>query len=111
MRAGELDRRITIEQNTGVTRDTDGAEIENWPTFATVWAKQEDLGGSEGETGEGRTASATVQWTIYYSAEVAALSPTKFRINEGGVLYDITRVDDSKKRQGELILITRQRGA
>jgi len=111
LRAGETDRRVTIQRDTGVTRDTDGAPIDGWVTYLAWWAKKQFLGGHEGETGEGRSATATVQWSGRYSADVAAVSPTKFRINDGGVLYDILSVDDSNKRQGELVLITTQRGA
>lgn len=38
MRPGNLRCRIVIEQPTE-TRDTDGAIINTWSTFATVWAE------------------------------------------------------------------------
>lgn len=110
-RAGERDRPITIEQDTGVTRDTDGAEIDGWVAFKSVWAKKVSIGGSEGETGEGRSATATVQWELQYTTSLDPVRATKFRVNDHGVLFDITYVDDTRKRQGELVLMTTQRGA
>jgi len=102
--------QVVLEQDTGVTRDTDGAPLDGWTTFATVPALKDVLGGSEIETGEGRTASATVRWHLADSAALAAVKPTKFRINEGGVLFDIINVD-RKTARGQLHLMTKQRGA
>jgi head-tail adaptor len=107
-RAGELDRFVIIEQDTGATRDTDGAPLDGWTKFVDWWAKKESLEGSEGETGEGRVATVRYQWSGHY---ITGVKPTKMRINEDGVLHDIVVVDDTKKRRGELVVITKQRGA
>jgi len=38
VKIAELDKRITIEQNSRIS-DGQGGYLESWTTFATVWAK------------------------------------------------------------------------
>lgn len=46
MRAGKLDRRITIQRKT-VTRGEYNAPVESWNDLITVWAQQRPNRGSE----------------------------------------------------------------
>ena len=46
MRAGELNRRITLQIKT-ITYDTVNEPIETWTDFATVWAAVITTGGRE----------------------------------------------------------------
>lgn len=46
MRAGDLDRRITIERAT-IEYSGSGEPIETWNALATVWAKVDQQGGRE----------------------------------------------------------------
>jgi len=46
MRAGDLDRRITIERVT-LGQSPIGEPIETWNAFATIWAKVDQQGGRE----------------------------------------------------------------
>lgn len=46
MRAGRLDRLVTIEVNTP-SRDGTGEEVDSWGTFASIWAGRMDIRGRE----------------------------------------------------------------
>ena len=48
MNAGDLDRRITIEQRVA-DNSFDGAGSETWESVATVWAQVQDMLPSRGE--------------------------------------------------------------
>lgn len=88
LRAGELDRRITI-QRLSVTRGNLGEELKGWTTVATVWAKVEvDAGGEEFRALQ-RTASQTARFTIRYRA---GISPKDHRVVYQGRVYEIEDV-------------------
>jgi SPP1 family predicted phage head-tail adaptor len=46
MKAGKLDKRVTIKVKSA-TRDSYGAEIIGWSTLATVWAEVTPISGRE----------------------------------------------------------------
>lgn len=78
MRAGRLDRMITIQRRSVTVSDA-GGEIETWTTIvshrpAAIWTAQ-----TGDETFNPRqpqlVAVEKVEWMIRYSADVASLSP------------------------------------
>lgn len=104
MQAGALDRYITIDQ-LPLTQDTRGEPIPGAPTtFATLWARQESFSGAAEQqlADQGQFASAVVTWLTRY---IPGVLP-KMRVNEGGVIYEIIGVDETKFRVGELRLQT-----
>ena len=48
MKAGKLDRRITIQQRT-TTQDNSGRPATVWADLVTVWAEVQDMLPSRGE--------------------------------------------------------------
>jgi head-tail adaptor len=106
MRAGQLDHKVTIESTTE-TLNTRGDPIDSAPsTVATWWAAYEELEGGEGQPGD-QKAFATVRahWKGRYLPGVT----NKMKLNEGGVLHDIERVDESQRRAGKLHVYTTRR--
>lgn len=65
MRAGQLRQRVTLQRKI-ITRDSFNAEVVEWSTFATVWAKIETIGGSESISIEQGAATLTHKITIRY---------------------------------------------
>lgn len=107
IRAGDLDRLVTIEQPTE-TRNAIGEKAQTWSSFATWWTQKQRAGGSETLAAGQRFGSAVDLWKGRYISGVT----TKMRINDGGVTYDIVEVDDSGRRtEGGMFLTTRQRSA
>lgn len=105
--AGEHDRLITIKRDAGTTRDTDGAEIPAAVIVASAWAKRIPIGGSEGETGEGRVATTSYRWELRHY--LPGITATKMWVDERGVQHDILQALEVGRRAG-LHLITKQRG-
>lgn len=78
MRAGELNRRITIQQPT-VAKDQYKRVTTGWVDFKTVWAAVEPLNGREYIQAQNTNAEITVRFRIRYLPDVT---------NAMRVLYD-----------------------
>lgn len=96
LRAGELDRRITLQRAT-VTRDGLNNPVEAWGDHATVWAKYEPVSDGEKFRAGERASEIGARFTIRYSSQVADLSP-KDRLIFAGRAYAITRVKEVGRR-------------
>lgn len=96
MRAGELDRRVTL-QRAAVTRDELNNPVETWSDLVTVWAKYEPVSDGEKFRAGERASEIGARFTVRYSSQVADLSP-KDRLIFAGRTYAITRVKEVGRR-------------
>lgn len=101
MRAGKLDRRITLQQ---LTQGVDGYNrpTADWLTLATRWASWRRATANEQLAGGQVNAQVTDIFEIRYDSTVAALSP-KDRLTYGSRTYDIVEVTEIGRREGLLI--------
>lgn len=95
MRAGDLDRQITIEVPTE-TPNAIGEPIQSWAAFATVWAKVGPVRGRERFTADQVAAEADTTFRIRWLAGVTE----KMRVSYDGRLYDITYIAELGRRDG-----------
>lgn len=98
IRAGNLDRRITI-QVASEMNDSFGEPIKTWTTFATVWAAFEAVSGNEAFTVEQRRSRASVMFRTRYRAGVIP----KMRVLSRGETYEIDDVSEPD-RNHEIVL-------
>lgn len=68
---GRMRNRITIQQRT-VSRDTDGAPLEAWSDYATVWAEIEQTGGREFYAAKQINSKLTHEIRIHYNAAIVS---------------------------------------
>jgi len=92
MRAGELTRRVTIQNKTVV--NTDGSPVVTWIDEATVWSKIHYLTGQETYRANEIQAEANVEITIRYRNGMTA----KKRLICGNHIYNIKSVIEDDKR-------------
>jgi SPP1 family predicted phage head-tail adaptor len=98
MRAGRLDRRITI-QGQSIAHSDSGQEEITWSDVATVWAeKREDRGDERFATRQIVGHGVTV-FRIRWSAAVAAVT-SEHRIVFDGRAFNITAVREIGRREG-----------
>ena len=92
LRAGELNRRISIQVNTP-TQDTFGEEIESWAEIAggSVWAGVVYKSGGERSVGPQLASLGQVVFTIRHRTGLTA----KHRIVYDGRTYNILEVQDT----------------
>ena len=103
MRAGELKKRITIEQPTG-TADALGEPVQTWATWAVLWAALQPLVGTERLQAAQVNANADVKVTIRY---YLGLIPTvKMRIRYGTRMFQIVSVQNIDEHNREVDLLT-----
>src|SRR5687767_9049093 len=96
MRAGDLDRRITIRRAT-FAPNAFNELLATWSDIATVWAAAYQITDAERFRAQEIGAEVTTRFTISYSSEVADLGPTDRLMYEGRE-YNITGVRELGRR-------------
>ncbi len=84
MRAGDLDRKITIQSATEA-QDGYGEAVPTWGTFATVWAKFTPNRGGERFAANQIVAQADGVFRIRWQPGITE----KMRVSYDGDIYDI----------------------
>lgn len=95
MRAGRLDKRVTI-RSRGDTRDEYGAAVPTWPTLAEVWAQRLQQTGREFLAGDKDTAERGVVWRIRWRDDI----DETMRVSFEGQEYDIVEVRELGRKAG-----------
>lgn len=85
MRAGKLDRQLTIRRLKEVGRDEYNAPIIEWHDVVTVWAQQRPDRGSERFTTSQLIGTAVMTFHIGYRSDLSVQD----RIFCGGLEYEI----------------------
>lgn len=102
LEAGDLDRRITIQQATSVA-DAFGEPIETWSDLATVWAEVVPLGGREFFEARQVNAEQTARFRIRYRADITR----EMRVLYDGKTYGIEAAEEDRRyARLEALLIT-----
>jgi head-tail adaptor len=123
MRAGRLDRLITIQRKT-LTESPSGEPVESWTTLVERrHAGYRPLKGEERFTGEQVVGQEQVEFRIRWSADVAALSqhdrivypaladesPEDEPVTRN--IYDVLAVHEVGRREGLLVITQRRADA
>ena len=98
MKAGKLDRRITLQRAT-VTYDALNNPVQTWATLVTVWASKSEISDSERVAAKEVGAEATKRFQIRYSTDVDDLNP-KDRLTYNSETYQILGVKELGRREG-----------
>lgn len=98
MRAGKLDRRITI-QGQSISHSDSGQEEITWVDVATVWAEKREDRGSERFATKQIVGRAVTTFRIRWSEAVAVIG-SKHRLLFDGRTFDITDVREIGRREG-----------
>jgi SPP1 family predicted phage head-tail adaptor len=96
MRAGELDRRVSLQHRT-ITRNGSGESVATYAGFATVWAGKKDLRGREYFAAQQVNGELQATWTIRWRSDVLV---TDRLVDDAGATFDITHVAEIGRREG-----------
>lgn len=99
MRAGTLDRRLTIKAPVD-GQDSMGGPTVTYTTLATVWAEKQDKGGREFMAAQQVNAEVTTQFRIRYRSDVTP----EHRVTCDGLDFDILYVNEVGRRDGLLLM-------
>ena len=118
MRAGRLDRMITIQRKTETQSDS-GFPVEEWSNLvARRPASMSPVKGDERYGGEQYVAEEQTEFRVRYSSNIAALTPQD-RIIEPALqadspsaetrrVYDVLAVHEIGRREGLRIIASRR---
>lgn len=104
MRAGDLDRRITLQKRTE-QQDTYGQPIITWVPIATVWAQMQQQSGREFMAGAIPVSERRVVFRMRHRSDITVLD----RVTHDGDEFDVNEVRELGRREG-LELHTTARG-
>ena len=85
---GEMRNRIIV-QSLSPTTDAGGGQAISWGTTTTVWAKVENLSGSETFFGDQLEARSNYKFTIRYYSAITA----KHRISYNSKAFNIQHIE------------------
>lgn len=97
--AGELDKRITLQAETGA-QDSYGTPGGTWADLATVWAGIITTGGREFYAAQKVNAETAAVFKIRYRS---GINPT-IRIQYGRRYFNILSIADPEERHEELLI-------
>ncbi len=97
MRAGDLDRRVTLERAT-VSQDAMNEDVLTWSPLATVWASYEPVRDGERFRAAETAAGLSARFVIRWSSAVADLTP-RDRVMFDGVVHEIVAVKEHGGRR------------
>lgn len=100
MRAGAMDRKITI-QSRAVTQDNQGSPVETWSTFASVWAQKSDIRGQVSLIDDKETGISNTKFSIRYLSGLNM----QMRISYDGIIYHIDDIAEIGRRDGHDIYV------
>ncbi|MGG7518837.1 phage head closure protein [Allorhizobium undicola] len=86
MRAGKLDRRLTLLRWTETGRDAFNQPLFEWVDYATVWAQQRPNRGEERFSAQQMVGTAVLTFHIRHRFDVSV----KDRVEFDGALYEVT---------------------
>jgi SPP1 family predicted phage head-tail adaptor len=99
MRAGNKDRRITIQQLT-TSKNGFGEDVEAWALQYSVWAEVRPVQGDEKFGADQRTSEAFTNFKIDY---ITGITTSAHRIIYEGNTYDIRYTQEIGRREALLI--------
>jgi SPP1 family predicted phage head-tail adaptor len=99
MKAGELDKKVAVQQLTE-TADGQGGFTESWATVIEPWAKIRPFSSKEKFFAGQVRAGVTHEVTLRYSSSVT----TKGRILWGSRVFDIKGMLNIDERNEKLVL-------
>lgn len=100
MNPGKLDTYVTIQNDTGTTKDSNGEHIRSWATFCNLYVSRLGVSAKEGVISD-QIINITTEEFKYRIIDGAVTS--KMRMTNGTEVYDIIEVGYLDRNYGKLI--------
>lgn len=99
MKAGEMNRRITIQAKT-VTYNTYNEPIASWTDIETIWAQVLTSGGGEFYAAQKLHAETSAVFKVRYTSRINVNQRIKF----GNRYFDILNIADPDGKRIDLLI-------
>lgn len=106
MRAGDLDRQVTLQHVTVAAADANGSKAQTFADYATVWAQKIDAGGREFFSAGQEQAEIDTRFKIRYRSDVLITD----RLTVDGLTYEINHIQELGRREGQMLFASAIRG-
>ena len=93
-KAGDYNRRITVQSITDGSPDSRGERSQTVATYDVLWAKVEPLRGREFYSSDSSITHHAVVFKVRYSTTSAAITADGYQVLYGGNVYDLESVVD-----------------
>ena len=103
MRAGRMDRLVTLKIRTAGTQDSYGEETETFESVQ-VWAERREFTGSEAFQGDRFIAGQAAKYRIYYREDLDSMDS----LVDGSSTFNIHAVIPIGRREGLELMVTRK---
>lgn len=104
IRAGELDRRIDIELDTG-GRDASGDHKPNWTFAFKRWARRQDLRVRETVAAQEVLRECDTRFKLRDDSQSRTIAPETHRIVHKGRVFEIVGISEGEERGDALIFL------
>lgn len=108
IKAGNLDRRITVERAVK-KRDSSNGEITTWEPAFRRWARKSDNTGQETNTDTQTIRYFDTVWNLRSDRQSIEIAPDTHRIKHHGVVYRIVAINEQPGRLDGLRILSSSR--
>ena len=110
VRAGDLDRRITIQRLAETGSNAFNEVAEAWTDLATIWARRADISDSERMAAGQVGAALTSRFVVRSSSITRTMTPAD-RIFYAGSAWNIFGIKETREGRNQYLEITAAREA
>ena len=103
MVVGKMDRRITIQQNSGVIDSLTGEQTDAWTDVCEVWGRRIQNAGMQRMQGEQPISVGTDLWFIRFRSDVTEA----MRVVYDSVNYEILSIQEIGRKDSLKLMVQR----
>lgn len=92
VRAGDLNRLVTISRRVSGTRDAGGAPIVTYTEQSAIWAKRTDISDGERLRAQGVAATNRARFLVRTEDAEGVTALDRIRDDDAGETFDVTNV-------------------
>lgn len=104
MRAGRLDKLVTLDKRTRTRDPASGELVDTWSPLGEQWAEMLDGRAVERYGAAQKLAEVSVGFRLRWSPALLVLTPDEHRLRWEGFVYDVKGVVEIQRRQGVAVL-------
>lgn len=103
MRAGPLDKLVTIQHRTQTRDQSTGELVDTWTTLGDQWAQKMEGAPLERYAAQQKIAEISTGFRMRYSPALLILTPDEHRLMIGEMIYDVKGVVEIQRREGVMV--------
>jgi head-tail adaptor len=103
-RAGQLDRRLTIERRERARDPSTGELIETWVIMGQIWAEKLTERGIQRYAAQQLLNEVETGWSMRWDPGLLDMTPDGHRVSENEHHFTVVQLVEIPRRQGIVVL-------